>query len=323
MNARVFPWRTDDFPWGRLVCEFMAQQTQIDRVAEKWPVMLERFPTPKSLAESDEQSILSLWQGLGYYRRAKHLKKTSEMITENFDGEVPREVDDLVTLSGVGKYTAGAIASIAFDTREAIVDANVHRVLCRLWNHSGAWAPSSWTWEVAEQLVAVCKSPKAFNEGLMEFGATVCTKTPQCDGCPLQKQCTSYAEGTQFEVPTLKKKTKKKKVFHYAVVLECKGKLAFEQRGDTGLWSGMWQVPTVDSDVELRADEVLTKLGLTGVLKKIGSFEHLLSHRAISFTVFSCNATKDNRFTWFSSDQLEELPLASAQRKVLAVHCTE
>lgn len=320
-NARAFPWRTDDFPWGRLVSEFMSQQTQIDRVALKWPLILERFPTPKSLAQSNEQNILSLWQGLGYYRRAKFLKKTAEIITEDFAGEVPSDVNDLLKLSGVGKYTAGAISSIAFDKREAIVDANVHRVLCRLWNHAGEWAPSSWTWGKAEQLVSVCSSPKVFNEGLMEFGATVCSKSPKCETCPLQGQCDAFTKSTQSKLPTVKKKTKKKKVFHYAVVLEHQGEFAFEQRGDTGLWSGMWQVPTVDSDVELDVNEISKQLNVRGKLKMLGSFEHMLSHRAISFTVFSCKVGKDSRFNWFSAEALEELPLATAQRKVLAVHC--
>jgi A/G-specific adenine glycosylase len=321
-EAQEFPWRCEDTPWGRLVSEFMAQQTQIARVAERWPFVMERFPTPDRLAKSDEQNILSLWQGLGYYRRAKHLKKAAEMIMDEFGGEVPDDVDALMQLPGVGKYTAGAIASIAFGSREPIVDANVHRVLCRLWNHKEEWAPSKWTWKIAEQLVKACNSPKVFNEGLMEFGAVICTpKSPACSDCPLQMNCSSYAKKTQDKVPPPKKSLQKKRVFHYAVVLQNGKKIAFERRADQGLWASMWQVPTIDSIEELSAKEVSVKLQLESPLIEMGIFEHVLSHRVVSFTVFSCKVGRDNRFSWFNQEAIKELPLASAQRKVLAVHC--
>lgn len=321
-TARDLPWRRDDFPWGRLVSEFMAQQTQISRVAERWPEMMRRFPTPASMASAYEQDVLSLWQGLGYYRRAKHLKQSAETIVNDFGGTVPSALDDLLKLPGVGRYTAGAIASMAFDKREPIVDANVHRILCRLWNHKGVPSPSSWTWKMAEELVGQCTSPKIFNEGLMEFGATVCAKKPNCKECPLNSQCDAFATDSQFEVPMLKQATTKKQVFHYAVVLECDGELAFEQRSESGLWAGMWQVPTIDSDVPLSENEVLSQLHIQGTLKQLGSFEHFLSHRSISFTVYSCNGSQERSFSWFDRSALLKLPLASAQRKVLALHCT-
>jgi A/G-specific adenine glycosylase len=321
-TARVFPWREDDFPWGRIVSEFMAQQTQIERVAERWPRMMARFPTPESLSESENQDILSLWQGLGYYRRAQHLKKAAEVLTEKFDGEVPSEVDDLLTLPGVGKYTAGAVSSIAFDKRVPIVDANVHRVLCRLFNNAIDPIPSAWTWEIAEKLVQVCGSPKTFNEGLMEFGAVVCTpKSPDCGCCPLRSKCEAHKKGVQNQIPAPKKNMPRKQEHHYAVVVQHGEKLGFEKRPSKGLWADMWQVPTVDSSTTLNKQEVAKLLRLDSELSQIGAFEHVLSHRIISFTVFSCKMIFDSRFTWFKSEDLAELPLASAQRKVLAVHC--
>ena len=321
-TARDLPWRSDDYPWGRLVSEFMAQQTQIARVAQRWPEMMQRFPTPTSMAEADEQDVLSLWQGLGYYRRAKHLKQAAETIVNDFGGTVPSEVQELLKLPGIGKYTAGAIASMAFSKREPLVDANVHRVLCRLWNHNGESVPSPWTWEKAEELVSQCHSPKIFNEGLMEFGATVCAKKPSCTECPLNKQCSAFAADSQFDIPMLKQATKKKQMFHYAVVIKHDGELAFEQRGESGLWAGMWQVPSIDSEVALSENEVLQQLKIRGPLKPLGSFEHLLSHRSISFTVFSCNGSQERSYSWFKEHEVIGLPLASAQRKVLALHCT-
>ena len=321
-NARSFPWRQQSTPWGRLVSEFMAQQTQIERVSQRWPRMMERFPTPESMAFCDEGDVLSIWQGLGYYRRAKYLKATAERIVSEFDGNVPSDVELLITLPGIGKYTAGAIASMAFQERVPIVDGNVHRVFCRLWNKNNETVTSQWVWNVAEELIQQCKNPQVFNEGIMEFGATICTpKLPSCDSCPLQNICSAHKNGTQQEVPPPKQSPEKKRVHHYAVVMEKDNCLAFEQRGSTGLWAGMWQVPTIESTKELSARQVSNRLNIEYNLHLVGEFEHTLSHRIISFTVFNCKGTSDSRFSWFKQDVVDELPLASAQRKVLAVHC--
>lgn len=321
-TARDFPWRVQDTPWGRLVCEFMSQQTQIERVADRWIQMMERFPTPQEMAKSDEQDVLSLWQGLGYYRRANNLKATAEMIVDVFDGEVPCDIQDLLKLPGVGKYTAGAIASIAFGHRVPLVDGNVHRVQCRLFDHRDESTPGKWTWDEASQFVHACTNPKVCNEGLMELGATVCTpKSPRCCHCPLKSHCLSYKNNSQSEVPPPKKQTPKKHLHHYAVVLENGNELAFEQRSNKGLWAGMWQVPTIESSIELSTSEVAKELDISQELKSIGSFTHVLTHRTIFFKVFCCKSEKECRFNWCSGETIDELPLASAQRKVLAVHC--
>jgi len=322
-SARPLPWRIQSSAWGRLVSEFMAQQTQIIRVAKRWPEMMEKFPTPESMANSNEQEVLTLWQGLGYYRRAKHLKKTAEMICEKFNGEVPSDVESLLKLPGVGKYTAGAIASIAFGNREPIVDGNVHRVLCRVSNHNDDHHSSAWTWNEAKSLVENCESPVVTNEGLMELGATVCTpKKPKCEDCPLQKQCLAFKHNTQLEIPTPKKRVLKQRKYHYSVVVECQNEIAIEKRSENGLWAGMWQVPTVESSKKLTEKQIATKLQLQNGMRQLGEFEHVLTHRIISFTVFSCQVNRDSRFSWLNREEVENLPLASAQRKVLAVHCS-
>lgn len=300
----------------------MAQQTQIERVAQRWPQMMERFPTPRSMAKAEEQDVLSLWQGLGYYRRAKHLKQAAEMIVDSFGGEVPMQVDSLLQLPGVGRYTAGAVASIAFNTRVPIVDGNVHRVVCRVENKSDTPSPCNWSWERATELVQLCKTPSVFNEGLMELGATICTpKSPSCEFCSLSSECNAFAENTQHEVPPPKITPKRKRLHHYAVVLTCKGKIAFEQRGELGLWAGMWQVPTLESTKKVTKAKIAEALLIENDLKFSGAFEHSLTHRIINFAVFRCEVRKNDRFAWHTKDTLDALPLASAQRKVLAVHC--
>ncbi len=322
-HAREFPWRKQSTPWGRLVSEFMAQQTQIDRVAKRWPVFMKRFPSPKSLAESSEQEVLLLWQGLGYYKRAKHLKQTAEMIVNEFSGEVPRDVKDLKKLQGIGRYTAGAVASLAFNEPEPIVDGNVHRVLCRLFDYDEDPLPCDWTWEHAEQLVSSCKSPKNCNEGLMELGATICTpRKPQCEICPVQQSCLACKAGTQNLIPLPKPSTKKTLLYHHAVIMSDGESIAFEQRKQKGLWAGMWQVPTLETTSQLDASEVAIKLGIDNELKSIGSFKHVLTHRIIEFKVFYCDAKIDSqnnsRFDWYLRDQIKDIPLANAQKKVLA-----
>ena len=318
-NARDFPWRKFDTPWGRLVSEYMAQQTQIDRVAKRWPELMEKFPTPLDMAQSDEQDVLLLWQGLGYYRRAKHLKSTANMIVEEFDGVVPSSVDALLKLPGVGKYTAGAIASIAFNKPAPIVDGNVHRVLCRVHDYKEDAIPSNWTWSKATELVESSFSPKDCNEGLMELGATVCTpRNPKCEECPLQSDCLAFKNGTQSVVPPSKPATKKEKHFHYSVVLSNGKKIAFEQRSHKGLWAGMWQVPTVESKNPKTVKEVATTLGIESKLTLVDSFKHVLTHRVIEFQVFHCNSITLGNYMWFSEDEIKQIPLANAQKKVLA-----
>ena len=320
--ARSFPWRANSTPWGRLVSEFMAQQTQIERVAQRWSQMMDRFPTPSAMARSDEQAVLSMWQGLGYYRRAKHLKAAAEMIERECEGEVPSDLAQLSKLPGVGKYTAGAIASIAFGKCVPIVDGNVHRVLCRLHNKSETPTPCPWSWARATELVKECRDPSLFNEGLMELGATICTpRKPACGSCPLSELCSSCKSGTQDQVPPPRPPVKRKRLHHYAVVLTNNGEIAFEQRQDKGLWASMWQVPTFETNEKLTAEQVARKLCLSGKLGYSGSFEHTLTHRTIEFRVYVCEADRDERFTWHAKDSLASVPLASAQRKVLAVHC--
>ena len=318
-HARNFPWRKNSTPWGRLVSEFMAQQTQIDRVAERWATFMDCFPTPKSLAESNEQNVLVLWQGLGYYRRARFLKQAAEMIVSEFGGVVPSSVKDLQKLQGVGRYTAGAVASIAFNHPAPIVDANVHRVLCRLFNYDNDPVPCDWTWEHAEQLVINCNSPQNCNEGLIELGATICVpKKPKCDVCPIQKYCLANKAGTQTSVPPPKPPTKKTILFHYSVIMKNGKSIAFEQRDQSGLWGGMWQVPTIEATSQLNVNEITAQLGFDMELKKVGSFKHVLTHRIIEFQVYSCDTKMHSKFDWHPRDEIKNIPLANAQRKVLA-----
>ena len=324
-NRRVLPWRTRRTAWRSLVSEFMLQQTQVARVVEKFEPFLERYPNPAALAAADEQEVLAMWQGLGYYRRARNLKRAAEAIVEQFGGRTPLDVESLLTLPGIGRYTAGAIASIAGKRRVPIVDGNVQRVLARL--HEDDADPTSKdavhrAWERAESLVESCSKPELLNEGMMELGALVCTpRSPSCERCPLKKGCGARESGRAGEIPPPKKSAKKIDLHHHAVVIRRNGRLLMEQRGDDGIWAGLWQVPTVESDCKLVPSQVRRRCGhtLSGI-ERVGSFTHVLSHRRIHVHVFRGDAAPGARAgerSWHRRSEIDRLPVSNALKRVL------
>ncbi|MFN9968973.1 MAG: A/G-specific adenine glycosylase, partial [Phycisphaerae bacterium] len=298
--ARDLPWR-EEFrarrdPYRSLVSEFMLQQTQVSRVLEKFEPFLQRFPTVGALAAAPEQDVLAAWSGLGYYRRARLLHACAKSIVRDFGGVVPRDVDSLQELPGIGRYTAGAIASIVFNRPEPIVDGNVCRVLQRLDAKPGSASDKeviAWAWERAESLVRQCPNspshlaarsegasthrangadavtPATFNEGLMELGALVCTPAaPKCLVCPLRDLCLAREQGLVDEIPAPKARAKRSRVYHDTVVVWRKTargvEVLLEQRPATGLWAGLWQPPTVESATRTRRTlkSLLAELGL-------------------------------------------------------------
>ena len=329
-HQRDMPWRSNRTPWRSLVSEFMLQQTQVTRVIERFEPFMTRFPTPAALAQAEEETVLALWQGLGYYRRARMLQRAAIDIVERFAGEVPLEVPSLMSLPGVGRYTAGSIASIVGKARTPIVDGNVSRVLARLYEDdrppddpevvSDAWAR-------AEQLVDACLDPATLNEGLMEFGALVCTPaTPQCNICPLQDQCAAKAAGRQREIPVAKRQTKKVTMHHHAIVIRRGGKTLMHRRAKGGLWAGLWQAPAIETGRRLTTTSLLeaSELPLADV-EYLTSTTRLLTHRRVHLHVHRgvlrprvrCPQGADQR--WMAALDLEAAPLSNAAREVLGL----
>jgi A/G-specific adenine glycosylase len=296
-NARDLPWRVDRTPWRAFVSEIMLQQTQAARVAERFDALIEEFPTPSAMANAPLDALLMHWQGLGYYRRARSLHAASQRIVEDFNGETPSDAASLLALPGIGRYSAGAIASIAGGHREAIVDGNVRRVLARL---HGDDAPSGdrdlevRTWNRAQALVDACKSPMACNEGLMELGATVCTpRKPKCDVCPLASKCKANASGNPAAYPA-PRPTKPKPTEHvHALVVQRGGRVLLERRPNVGRWAGTWQTPTFIDSCAKPPKLVARHLELAraiGDIAKGGAFEHVLTHRRLLVRVFFAEA---------------------------------
>ena len=345
-HHRTLPWRRAPGPgnaaavdpYHTLVSEAMLQQTQVATVVPYFERFIQALPTLDALARADEQRVLRLWQGLGYYRRARNLHAAARMIVDDFDGEVPADVPALLKLPGVGRYSAGAIASIAHDTPAPIIDGNVARVFARLFHiKQPVDRPDvvKQLWSIAGQLVPK-RSPGDFNQALMELGALVCTpKSPGCLTCPLRKQCKAADTGDPERLPMKLPKKKPKDVTHLVVAVGRGGKYLFEQRPATGLWSNMWQLPTwedVDPDTARACDDgaqariagwFADRCGVTpGGLTAAHDFTHQTTHRTIRFVVLAAVAeagrTRPGTGRWHKLDQLDDLPLSNPQRTAIA-----
>lgn len=322
-NARDLPWREIDARLKRrdayrsLVSEAMLQQTQVARVLEKYAAFIGRFPTVRHLARADEQAVLAAWSGLGYYRRARNLHLAAKMIVEEFGGEVPREVASLRRLPGVGRYTAGAVASMVFGDAEPIVDGNVRRVLLRV---EGRDAKEPWVWSRAERLVKAAARPGAMNEALMELGATVCTPAnPRCGECPLAKMCVARREGTQGRIPKPAKAATRRDVFHSVVVVRSRGRVLMEQRPEKGLWAGMWQAVTIERDDRAATRAEVVKSLRLKELALAERFDHMTSHRRVRFEVWSgrLSGVRPARGEWVQERGTGALAMSNAQRRIL------
>ncbi|TVQ58461.1 MAG: A/G-specific adenine glycosylase [Phycisphaerales bacterium] len=320
-HARDLPWRRKRTGYRALVAELMLQQTQVARVLEHYVPFLKRFPSLRALAEADEQEVLAHWQGLGYYRRARHLHAAARAVMSAHRGRLPRSAAALESLPGVGRYTAGAIASIVHDEPVPIVDGNVTRVLSRI---EGRQGPAHDTkgqaaiWSIAERLVSRAESPGVFNEALMELGAIICTpRAPRCSECPLASHCRAYGDRTQHLIPPPKPTARRNVIHHHAVVFRRGDRILLEQRPDRGLWAAMWQVPTVEAENELTTDHLRAALPYPAVhLEPRTTFLHETTHRRVTFHVY-LGTTRVRRGVWQPVRQLNERPLSNPQRFIV------
>jgi A/G-specific adenine glycosylase len=323
-SARDLPWRRRRTAYRALVAEAMLQQTQVARVVESYAPFLKRFPNVRALAEAEEQEVLAAWRGLGYYRRARHLHAAAKMIVDAFGCRMPRSVDDLLRLPGVGRYTAGSMASIVFGQAVPAVDGNVQRVLARWEAKEGPAGDAgllAWSWRRAADLVGMTPRPGELNEALMELGATICTpRAPGCGQCPMVAFCEAHRRGLERDIPAPKRRSPRPAVHHHAVLIQRGDQLLLEQRPPAGLWADMWQTPTVECDRVLRTREIRRSLPVSiNGLRKLGVFEHHTTHRRITFHVFAAHIRGRwaGRGEWRRLHELEDLPMSNAQRRVL------
>lgn len=334
--GRPLPWRTEPRdPYRSLVAEFMLQQTQVARVLEKFGPFLDAFPTIDHLAAADEHDVLAAWSGLGYYRRARSLLACARVIVAEHGGRVPDDPAALARLPGIGRYTAGAIASIVFARPAPIVDGNVMRVLLRLDGRDDApGAPDTVrrTWRRAASLVALAHAPGVFNEGLMELGAIVCTpRAPRCDRCPLGASCAARRTGRAETIPAPRARPHRSTLHAAAfVVTDARGRVLAHPRPADGMWGGLWQAPTLETDDRPPSPRRLRAFigAPSGVrLKRIEAFTHLTTHRAVEFTVRSMPPVgapygRELRARYpgarfVEASEVPGLPLSNPQRRIL------
>ncbi len=345
--ARDLPWRRERSGYHALVSELMLQQTQVSRVLEKFGPFVARFPTVAALAAAPEDEVLAAWQGLGYYRRARLLHAAAKAVVERHGGVVPGDPEALLALPGVGRYTAGAIASIAFGARAPIVDGNVTRVFQRLAAREGSAsdpAIAAWAWGEAGRFAAAAHAPGTSNEALMEFGATVCTPAaPRCHACPLRGMCGAAAAGKVDAIPAPKKRVARRElVLVTARVVRGDGAVLLEQRPSGpkggGLWAGLWQPPAVESaDGEAMGEVAAAELlGLgsgaggtsstraaVGLTRLEGIVPFATTHRAVRFVVFTAavrgrgDALATNGRRWVTPEELPGYALSNAAKRVL------
>jgi A/G-specific adenine glycosylase len=329
-HRRDLPWRAPKTAppgtlppaYGALVSEAMLQQTQVAAVVPYFHRFMAALPTLESLATADEQVVLRLWQGLGYYSRARNLKKAAQRIVEQFGGVVPRKVDQLLTLPGVGRYTAGAIASIAYDTPAPILDGNVVRVLCRLdkvEDDPRLPAVRDRLWARATEVVPK-KRAGDFNQSLMELGATICTpKNPSCLLCPVRAFCRAADAGVQERIPKPKPAKATPILRRWVVcVRRDDGAYLIEQRPVAGRWAGLWQFVTLEADVTAPTAETLSAaVGLPlRNLRPLATVRHGLTHRQYIFDAFAAEAADvpvASPRAWATLEEMDALPFSKPQ----------
>ncbi len=318
-HKRDLPWRRRRTGYRALVAEAMLQQTQVSRVVTRFEKFIERFPTVRALADADEQDVLAMWQGLGYYRRAQHLHSAARMITAQFGGRVPPTVKRLQKLPGVGRYSAAAITSIVYGKPNAMVDGNVRRVLARWEARTGATG-DEWAWDRSAELIESASEPGTFNEALMELGALICTpKAPQCERCPVARHCKAFGRNAQNRIPSPKRAARQRAEHHHAVVIVRGGKVLLERRTSDGMWSQMWQTPTIESTKPLSDEIVHAALSVrVDQLTNRGRFAHHTTHRRITFHVYTA-CSRARRGVWRCPESISDLPMSNAQRRVFAV----
>jgi A/G-specific adenine glycosylase len=279
-NHRDLPWRHTQSPYFIWLSEVILQQTRVDQGLAYYHKFCSLFPTITDLARASEQEVLSAWQGLGYYSRARNLHKTAQFVEAHHQGKFPNTYAALIQLPGIGPYTAAAIASFAFREPKAVVDGNVYRVLSR---YLGINTPIDTTpgkklfQQLAEELLDNTH-PDRHNQAIMEFGAMQCTpKNPNCSACPLSESCLSYAANSVMNYPVKARKTAvRARYFHYLIGPE-KDVILLQQRTGKDIWENMYQLPLIESEVE---PELLRSLNA----EKISTTTHQLSHQKIYAT---------------------------------------
>src|SRR5690242_1897166 len=270
-NKRQMPWKGESDPYRIWISEIILQQTRVQQGLEYYNRFIHNFPDVKSLATSSEKKVYKLWEGLGYYSRCKNLIATAQLIHKNLDGNFPDKFEDILTLKGVGNYTASAIASFAFNLPHAVVDGNVLRVLSRFF---GIDTPINSTegkkfYASLAQSLLDKKQPGKYNQALMDFGAIICKPAaPLCNVCPLQKKCVAFKQNRIAELPVNTKRIKLKERFFTYLVLQYENQLYVRKRTAKDIWQNLYEFVLIDSKSLLNANELKVNEEISNILNR-------------------------------------------------------
>ena len=333
-QKRILPWRDHPDPYAIWVSEIMLQQTRVDTVIPYFENWMKLFPTVNALAAASEQTILNAWEGLGYYSRARNLHKAAKIVSEKFNGELPRNLEDLRSLPGIGRYTVGAIASMAFGMDEPTLDGNLRRVFSRLFDvEEFADSPvgEKRLWQLAAQNLPKGEAGN-YNQALMDLGATICLpKNPRCLLCPLMNLCKARENGTQELRPVLKPKKAVPSYVHAAAVIVERGRVLLRQRPAEGLLGGMWEFPNARIDGDPAKALVKALMKATNIKVRIeprrnvknggalGFVEHAYSHFKVTVYPFFCEKVsipKAKNLKWVKLTELDEYPMGKVDRQI-------
>ncbi|MEZ4845442.1 MAG: A/G-specific adenine glycosylase [Bdellovibrionota bacterium] len=315
-NKRELPWRKTKNSYFIWVSEIMLQQTRVDTAIPYYEKFLSTFPTVDDLAKASEHEVLKVWQGLGYYRRAKLIHKAAKEVSANYNGQLPPSSAELSKLPGFGPYTSGAVASIAFNECAPAVDGNVKRVLSRIFATHAPVEP------IALEAAQV-DTPSDWTQSLMELGAIICVpKSPKCLICPVRDICEANLSGKVEQFPPATKKAKVKEIFATTWMIQHpKNKcLLIQQRPEDGRWSNMWEFPT--DEFEQQPSNLKSSI-TRSIGKKIGKFKHLLTHRTMHIEVLHAQATKNTSIAkhqkWITLEELPNFPFSKMQLKAFEI----
>ncbi|MBI3159656.1 MAG: A/G-specific adenine glycosylase [Chloroflexi bacterium] len=331
-HRRSLPWRGDPDPYAVWVSEIMAQQTRIETVLPYYGRWMQRFPTIAALAAAPQQAVLALWEGLGYYSRARSLHRAAGIVVAEHGGRLPKDVGALRRLPGIGRYTAGAIAALAFGLDEPAVDGNVKRVLSRVFDVAepvDSAAGERRIWALAGEHLPGGRAAD-YNQALMELGALVCLpRSPRCGECPARAECRAYALGIQSERPVKKSKAGVPHHTVAAAVIRRGGKVLLAQRPEGGLLGGLWEFPggkqeDGESLPEALSREINEELGVAiKVGAELGLYRHAYSHFRVTLHAFACTLIKGTpraleaqSITWASLAQLPDYPMGRLDRLI-------
>lgn len=314
-NARILPWRSDPTPYRVWISEIMLQQTRVEAVKPFYDRFMEEIPDVRALADVEEDKLMKLWEGLGYYNRARNLKTAARTVMDEFDGRIPDTYEELMRLKGIGEYTAGAIASIACGRAVPAVDGNVLRVVARLLaNGEDILKQSTKRW-MTEEIVRILPEdrPGDFNQALMELGATVCLPngSPRCEECPWDTVCTAHKRGTELSYPCKQARKPRRIERKEVYLLEWNGRFALKKRPEHGLLAGLWEFPTIScgqnrDSVDKGRNNYMK---LSENVDKIGKGKHIFSHiewHMTGYYILLQEKLKEQELVWVTKKELEQ-----------------